>query len=55
MLPGKKLKLDSRKRHILHSLDRTRLIDTSILLHFSQSHVIHDSRAEVQRFMIPKL
>ena len=47
-------KLDSRKRHILHSLDRTQLIHTCILLSFSQSLVIHDSRAEVQRFMIPK-
>ena len=47
-------KLDSRKRHILHSLDRTQLIHTCILLSFSQSLVIHDSRAEVQRFMTPK-
>ena len=47
-------KLDSRKRHILHSLHRTQLIHTCILLSFSQSLVIHDSRAEVQRFMIPK-
>ena len=47
-------KLDSRKSHILHSLDRTQLIHTCILLSFSQSLVIHDSRAEVQRFMIPK-
>ena len=47
-------KLDSRNRHILHSLDRTQLIHTCILLSFSQSLVIHDSRAEVQRFMIPK-
>ena len=39
---------------ILHSLDQTRLIYTCILLSFSQSLVIHDSRAEVQRFMIPK-
>ena len=39
---------------ILHSLDRTQLIYTCILLSFSQSLVIHDSRAEVQRFMIPK-
>ena len=30
------------------------LIYTCILLSFSQSLVIHDSRAEVQRFMIPK-
>ena len=45
-------KLDSRKRHILHSLDRTQLIHTCILLSFSQSLVIHDSRAEVQRFVI---
>ena len=52
MLPGKKFgKLDSVKRHILHSLDRTQLIFTCILLSFSQSLVIHDSRAEVQRFM----
>ena len=47
-------KLDSRKRHILHSLDRTQLIYTCILLSFSLSLVIHDSRAEVQRSMIPK-
>ena len=47
-------KLDSRKSHILHSLDRTQLIHTRILLSFSQSFVIHDSRAEVQRFMIPE-
>ena len=47
-------KLDSRKRHILHSLDRTQLIYTCILLSFSLSLIIHDSRAEVQRFMIPK-
>ena len=33
-------KLDSRKRHILHSLDRTQLIHTCILLSFSQSLVI---------------
>ena len=39
---------------ILHSLDRTQLIHTCILLSFSKSLVIHDSRAEVQRFMIPK-
>ena len=45
-------KLDSRKHHILHSLDRTQLIHTSILLRFSQRLVIHDSRAEGQRFMI---
>ena len=42
--PEECLKMDSWKRHILHSLDRTQLIDI----------VIHDSRAEVQRFMIPK-
>ena len=55
MLPGKKFgKLDSLKPHILHYLDRTQLIYTCILLSFSQSLVIHDSRAEVQRFMIPK-
>ena len=47
-------KLDSRKCHILHSLDRAQLIHTCILLSFSQSLVIRDSRAEVQRFMIPK-
>ena len=47
-------KLDPRKRHILHSLDRTQLIHTCILLSFSQSLVTHDSRAEEQRFMIPK-
>ena len=53
--PEKKVwKLDSRKRHILHSLDRTQLIHRCILLSFSQSLVIHDSRAEVQRFMIPE-
>ena len=56
MFPGEKFgKLDSRKGHILHSLDRTQLIYTCILLSFSLSLVIHDSRAEVQRFMIPKL
>ena len=55
MLPGKNFgKLDSLKRHILHSLDRTQLIYTCILLSFSQSLVIHDARVEVQRFMIPK-
>ena len=55
MLPGKKFgKLDSLKRYILHSLDLTQLIYTCISLSFSQSLVIHDSRAEVQRFMIPK-
>ena len=47
-------KLDSQKRHILHSLDRTQLIYTCILLSFSLSLVIHDSGARVQRFMIPK-
>ena len=47
-------KLDSLKCHILHPLDRTLLIYACILLSFSQSLVIHDSRAEVQRFMIPK-
>ena len=46
-------KLDSQKRHILHSLDRTQLICTCSLLSSSLSLVIHDSRAEVQRFMIP--
>ena len=53
-------KLDSQKRHKLHSLGRTQLIHTCILKRFSQSLVIHDSRAEVcmipmflkQRFMI---
>ena len=55
MLPGKNFgKLDSLKCHILHSPDRTQLIPACILLSFSQSLVIHDSRAEVQRFMIPK-
>ena len=55
MLPREKFgKLDSRKRHILHSLDRAQLIYTCILLSFSLSLVIHDSRTEVQRFMIPK-
>ena len=55
MLPRENFgKLDSRKRHILHSLDRTQLIYTCILLSFSLSLIIHDSRAEVQRFMIPK-
>ena len=39
---------------MLHSLDRTQLIYTCILLSFSLSLIIHDSRAEVQRFMIPK-
>ena len=56
MLPLKMFgKLDShdQKRHILHSLDRTQLIYRCILLIFSLSLVIHDSRAEVQRFMIP--
>ena len=33
----KNWKLDSRKRHILHSLDRTQLIHTSILLSFQFS------------------
>ena len=47
-------KLNTRKSHILHFLDRTQLIHTCILLSFSQSFFIHDSRAEVQRFMIPK-
>ena len=37
VLPEKKWKLDSRKRHILHSLDRTQLIHTSILLSFQFS------------------
>ena len=51
--PGKFFwNLDPRKRHILHSLDRMQLIHTCILLSFSQSLVIHDSRAEVQRFML---
>ena len=55
MLPWEKFgKLNSRKRHILHSLDRMQLIFTRILMSFSLSLVIHDSRAEVQRFMIPK-
>ena len=50
--PGKKFgKFDSLKPHILHSLDRKQLIYKCIL---SQSLVIHDSRAEVQRFMISK-
>ena len=53
MLTGKIFgKLHSLKHHILHSLDRTQLIYTCVLLSFSQSLVIHDSRAEVQRFMI---
>ena len=54
MFPAEKyLKiLDSRKCHVLHSLDRTQLIHTSILLSFSQTRVFHDSRAQVQRFMI---
>ena len=52
MFPRKKVwKLDSWKRHILHSVDRTQLIRMCILLSFLQSLVIHDSRAEVQRFM----
>ena len=52
--PEQFFKIGHRKRHILHSLDRTQLIHTCILLSFSQSLVIHDSRVEVQRFMIPK-
>ena len=52
MLPGKKFgEFDSLKGHSLHSLDRKQLIFKCIL---SQSLVIHDSQAEVQRFMIPK-
>ena len=35
-------------------LDRGQLIHSCILLSFSQSLVTHDSRAEVQRFMISK-
>ena len=35
--------------------DQTQPIHTCILLSFSQSLVINDSRAKVQRFMIPKL
>ena len=55
MLPrGNSGKLDSRKRHILHSLDRTQLIYTCILLSFPLSLVIDETLAEVQRFMIPK-
>ena len=46
------LKLDSRKHHILHSLNRTQLIHTCIQLSFSQSLAIHDSRPEEERFMI---
>ena len=50
MLPGKNFgKLDSLKRHILHSLDRTQLIYTCILSSFSHSLVIDDSRTEVQK------
>ena len=41
-----------QKKKNCNSLDRTQLIHTSILLRFSQRLVIHDSRAEVQRFMI---
>ena len=49
MLPREKnWKLDSQKRHVLQFLDRKQLIHKSILLSFSQSIVIHDSRAEVQ-------
>ena len=56
MLPRENFrKLISRKRHILHSLDRTQLIYTCILLSFCLSFIIHDSRTEVQRFMIPKV
>ena len=56
MLPGKNFgELDSLKRHILHSLDRTQLIYKGILLSFSQSLVIHESRAEVpERITIPE-
>ena len=56
MLPEKKFWKTglSEMPIILHSLDRTQLIYTCILLSFSQSLVIHDSRAEVQRFMIPR-
>ena len=38
-----KMIADGRKRHIFHSLDRTQLILTSILLSFSQNLIIHDS------------
>ena len=50
MLPKEKnWKLDSQKRHVLvHFLDRKQLIHKCILLTFSQSIVVHDSRAEVQ-------
>ena len=51
---GRYGKLDSRKRQIPHSLNRTQLIYTCILLSFSQSLMTDDSWAEVQRFMIPK-
>ena len=56
MLPGKNFgELDSLKRHILHSLNRTQLAYKGILLSFSQSLVIHESRAEVpERIMIPE-
>ena len=56
MLPGKNFgELHSLKSHILHFLGRTQLIYEGILLSFSQSLVILESRAEVpERFMIPK-
>ena len=55
MLPLKMFgKLDSQKRHIPLYLDRTQLIYTCILFSFSLSLVIHDYRAGVQRFMIPR-
>ena len=41
-----------RKNKNCNSLDRAQLIHMSILLGFSQRLVIHDSPAEVQRFMI---
>ena len=53
-LPGNFGKLDSQKLHILHSLDRTQPNYTCILLRFSLSLIIHDSRAEVQKFIISK-
>ena len=65
MLPPEDFwKFDPRKRHILHSLDRTQLIHTCILLSFSQSLVthhewfpsrstkIHDSQVFKQKFVI---
>ena len=55
MLPREDFgKMDSETPYPVFPGSNATNLYTCILLNFSPSLIIHDSRAEVQRFMIPK-